>query len=100
MRQISALILMWLAISSIACQTPRAGAPLAQGVRGDDAVARLKFQRQIVDRRICSNDDAFHLLIQYANGQDPCGAYAERVSWLKSRQMLPDGFDRPADEAI
>jgi hypothetical protein len=97
MRRLGAIIFVCLAIG---CTTPRAGTPLAQNVRADDSLGRLKYQRQIVERRICSNDDAFHLLIQYTNGQDPCGDYTQRVSWLKSRQMLPDGFDRPADEAI
>src|SRR3954466_8698455 len=82
------------------CTLPRAGTPLAQDVRADDPMGKLKFQRQITQRRICSNDDAFHLLIQYANGEDPCEDYTARLQWLRQRQMLPDGFDRPADEAI
>ena len=100
MRRISAIIFCYLAMSTAGCATPRAGTPLAQDIRADDSLGRLKYQRKIVERRICSNDDAFHLLIQYANGEDSCASYGERVSWLKSRQMLPDGFDRPADEAI
>src|SRR4051794_32058631 len=84
------------------CATPRAGTPLTQGVAGNDMRSRLNYQRQITDRRICSNDDAFHLLIQFANdgNVDPCADYTQRLQWLNDRRMLPASFDRPADEAI
>src|SRR3954464_14689446 len=93
-------LLLTLLCCIAGCTLPRAGTPLAQDVRADDPMGKLKFQRQITQRRICSNDDAFHLLIEYANGDDPCADYAARLQWLRQRQMLPDGFDRPADEAI
>jgi hypothetical protein len=95
----TAIAIMFLMLAG--CVMPRAGAPLTQSVHGNDTRSRLMYQRQITDRRICGNDDAFHLLIQYTNqGVDPCGDYARRVQWLDARRMLPDHFDRPADEAV
>src|SRR3954466_4071797 len=82
------------------CTPPRAGAPVVAKVHGDDVRSRIQFQRQITDRRICTNDDAFHLVIAYGNQNDPCENYDQRVAWLRERKMLPAGFNRPADEAV
>jgi hypothetical protein len=49
---------------------------------------------------VTSNDEAFHGLLLYADGQDPANDYAGRVKTLKSRKMLPANFDRPADQAV
>jgi hypothetical protein len=83
----------------VGCAMPRTEAPVTQTVNVSDVRGRLTYQRTIADRPVCSNDDAFHLLIQYVNKTDPCETYQERVDWLRSRQMLPADFDRPADEA-
>lgn len=100
MQSLCRVIFVCIVIVVAGCTTPRAGTPLSQELHADQPLAKLKFQREITQRRICSNDDAFHLLIQYANGNDLCADYPARVQWLKQRQMLPDGFDRPAAEAI
>ena len=69
----------------IGCATPRAGEPVVQSVKADGIRGRLAFQRQITERKICSNDDAFHLLIQYTNREDPCADYSARLQWLRER---------------
>src|SRR4051812_47837696 len=67
-----------LFFSSFACTTPHGGAPVVAKVHRDDMKSRIQFQRQITERKICTNDDAFHLLIAYSNQSDPCEGYDQR----------------------
>ena len=46
------------------------------------------------------NDDAFHGLLLYLDGEDTAADYAGRVGTLKSRKLLPADFSRPANEAV
>jgi hypothetical protein len=84
----------------LGCTAPRAGTPVTQDIKTDSVRGRIQYQRQITERRICSNDDAFHLLIQYVNQSDPCEAYPQRLQWLNERQMLPEQFAGQAEDAI
>ena len=65
-----------------------------------DDNAQFEFWRQLSERPLTSNDDAFHGLLLYLNQNDPANDYSGRVKLLKDRKMLPAGFDRPGDEAV
>lgn len=94
------LTMTLLASALVGCATPTAGPAVTQTIKTDTVLGRARYQRELAKRRICTNDDAFHMLIDYVNNVDACDDYADRVRWLSERQMLPNGFDRPADEAI
>jgi hypothetical protein len=67
---------------------------------GNDPDSQLEFWHTLATRPVTSNDEAFHGLLLYADGQDPANDYPSRVKTLKTRKMLPVHFDRPADEAV
>src|SRR6266550_3073525 len=74
---LTGLVLVWFVTG---CQSARVSQPLT--------------------RTITCNDDAFHGLILYLDQSDPNSDYVSRVEALKSRGLLPRGFDRSGDEAV
>jgi len=93
---LAALILL----SGVGCHTAKVAQPLTGKLAGNDPDSQLEFWHTLATRPITSNDEAFHGLLLYANGEDPARDYAGRVAALKERKMLPKKFDRPADEAV
>src|SRR5205807_916243 len=49
---------------------------------------------------IATNNDAFHGLLIYLDGDDAATGYEARVAMLKQRNMLPRDFNGAADDAI
>jgi predicted small secreted protein len=100
-RTVPLLFIIVATLTLAACATPpSAGEPVAVRHGGADADAQLEFWHALHDRRLTSNDDAFHGMLLFLDGKDEATDYAGRVATLKSRGMLPDDFDRPADEAV
>src|SRR5438067_2623124 len=79
------------------CHTAKVAQPLTGKLSGNDPDSQLEFWHTLATRPVTSNDEAFHGLLLYADGQDAAKDYAARVSELKLRKMLPANFDRPAD---
>jgi hypothetical protein len=82
------------------CHTAKVAQPLTGKLSGNDPDSQLEFWHTLATRPVTSNDEAFHGLLLYADGQDPANDYTGRVKTLKSRKMLPANFDRPADQAV
>src|SRR3954470_24302214 len=82
------------------CHTAKVAQPLTGKLAGNDPDSQLEFWHTLATRPVTSNDEAFHGLLLYADGQDPDNDYASRVKTLKSRKMLANNFDRPADQAV
>jgi hypothetical protein len=74
--------------------------PLTRQIKGDDAMSEIRYWHTLADRPVTCNDEAFHGLLMYLDGDDPAKDYPARVTTLKSRGMLPANFDRPANEAV
>jgi hypothetical protein len=89
-----------LLVGVLGCQTARVNRPLTGEVGGNDANEQLEFWHRLADRPVTSNDEAFHGLLMFLDGDDPAEDYAGRVNALKSRGMLPAGFDEPAGRAV
>jgi hypothetical protein len=69
----------------------------SQLVRDEDgAEDKTEFWYQLARRPVATNDDAFHALLLYLDGDDPAAGYAGRVRLLKQRRMLAANFDEPA----
>ncbi len=62
--------------------------------------SQLNFWHELANRRLASNDDAFHGVLLDLDGHDKCADYAQRVAALKSRGMLKASFDEPANSAV
>ena len=67
---------------------------------GSDLDAQMEFWHQLAEKPFTSNDDAFHGLLLYMDGKDDAETYDARVANLRSRNMLPKGFDEPGDVAV
>lgn len=82
------------------CQTATVDQPLTADSAGNDPAAQLQFWHSLSQRPVTSNDEAFHALLLYLDGQDSASGYEQRVELLTQRGVLPEGFDRPGNEAV
>jgi hypothetical protein len=87
-------------LCGVGCHTAHVTQPLPEKLYSNDADAQMDFWHTLEERKLTSNDEAFHGLLLYFDGSDKTRSYAERVALLKSRRMLSPKFDRPADEAV
>lgn len=81
------------------CQTAHEIHPLDAKLYSNDADAQLDFWHTLASRKLATNDEAFHGMLLYLDGNDPAANYNERVKLLKSRKMLAASFNEPANEA-
>jgi hypothetical protein len=93
---------IWLApfLLLVGCHSAHVAEPLTQKFGGNAPEAQMDFWHALGERPVTCNDEAFHGLLLYVDGQDPANDYAGRVDLLKSRRMLPQHFDKPAEEAV
>ena len=82
------------------CQIKPVAQPLAPELSGSDPEAQMEFWHTLVDRKITSNDEAFHGLLLFLDHEDPSEDYEARVALLKERQMIPESFNQPAGAPI
>ena len=71
-----------------------------QAEGGNDADSQLEFWHTLAERRVTSNDEAFHGLLLDLDSKDEAADYGGRVSALKARKLLPADFARPANEGV
>ncbi len=90
-----ALSLSLLLLTS-GCKSTTASA-LPKALSGNDPNSQMDFWHTLPERKAVSNDEAFHALLLFADGQDPADAYPDRVRLLKDRKMLPPGFNDAAE---
>ena len=82
------------------CQTARVERPLTLDHGGNDDFEQLEFWHGLADRPVTSNDDAFHGLLLFLDGNDSAGNYEARVAELRSRRLVTRSFNQPADQAV
>ncbi|MCC6580892.1 MAG: hypothetical protein IT440_10665 [Phycisphaeraceae bacterium] len=82
------------------CQRAQVAQPLTQDMAGDDPDTQMAFWHTLEQRRLTSNDEAFHALLLFLDGSDKAADYAGRVEALRSRGYLPRSFARPANEGV
>ena len=94
-------VLMVMTLGLGACQSARVEQPMsAELLRSQDVDDQMDFWHNLAQRPMVANDEAFHALLLFADGQDTSEDYEARVANLKARGMLPGSFDAPADHAI
>jgi hypothetical protein len=94
----SAFLLMSVLLAG--CQTARVANPLTTELAGNDPQQQLDFWHTLATRPVTSNDEAFHGLLLYTDGEDPAQSYDQRVTTLKQRKMLPADFDESPEAAV
>jgi hypothetical protein len=85
---------------SLGCHQAHVQQPLSKDLLTNDPDAQINFWHTLTDQPVCSNDAAFHGLLLYFDNKDDCADYPARVALLKSRGMLSEGFDQPADVGV
>ena len=91
---------MLICLALTGCQTAHVSRPLTSDLGSNDPGEQLEFWDKLAEQSVTSNDDAFHGLLMFLDGDDPASDYAGRVRELKHRRMLPQGFDQPAERAV
>ena len=97
---VMACLLVVSAILLGGCQAAHVPDSAISAFPGDDASSQLAFWHDLAERKLTSNDDAFHGLLLYLDSTDPSTSYDQRVATLKSRGLLPAHFAEPGDLAI
>jgi hypothetical protein len=85
---------------AMGCHTAKVANPLTDKLAGNEPEAQIEFWHTLAERPLTSNDEAFHGILLYADGEDPAKDYPDRVQILKSRKMLPTSFHAQADQAV
>ncbi len=84
----------------VGCKQTTVAEPLTQELAGNEPEAQMAFWHTLGERGLASNDEAFHGVLLYLDGESEAMSYEQRVAILKERDILPASFDRPADEAL
>src|SRR6266567_4049925 len=92
-------LLLVSAVGGGGCRAPAAVA-LPAALAGNDPQAQIDFWHTLPWRHAASNDEAFHAILLFADGQDGAKDYPGRVELLKKKRMLPGDFDERADQAV
>ena len=100
LRNVAVFAALTAAAVSTSCQSAHVDQPLTNTLGGNDPEAQLDFWHTLADRPVTSNDDAFHGLLLFLDGQDPANDYAGRVAELKKRGLLSGGFNQSAGQAV
>src|SRR4051794_18302556 len=80
--------------------TANVAQPLTAELAKNDPDAQVEFWHALPDRKAVSNDEAFHGLLLFADGEDKAADYAGRVEALKERKMLSADFSGAAGEPV
>src|SRR5215203_2557573 len=94
------MVLIGISLLACGCQTTPVTNSLTTELGGSEPDDQIEFWDRLTDKPLTSNDEAFHGLLLYMDAKDDGGSYDARVSNLRSRNMLPKGFDEPADVAV
>ena len=96
----TALRLNLIAALLCGCSAATVSEPLTRQLAGNDPETQLEFWHELAMRPVTSNDEAFHGLLLFMDERDDSPDYPGRVHQLQKRQMLPRGFDQPAEAAL
>ena len=89
-----------LLVALAGCQTSKVAQPLAPEIAGNDPEAQLEFWHALPQRKAISNDEGFHAILLFVDGQDAATDYDGRVQLLTERKMLPSGFKESAGQTL
>ncbi len=99
-RRWAGVLVAVVCLSLACCRAAQVAEPLTGELAGNDPETQMAFWYTLAERPVVSNDEAFHGLLLFLDGVDESEDYAGRVATLKSRGMLPNGFDARANEGV
>lgn len=82
------------------CHTAHVSESVASKYGANDPDAQIEFWHALGEKTVTCNDDAFHGLLIYVDGDDKSETYVGRVDTLKSRGLLPANFNAPPTQAV
>lgn len=97
--KIALLVTAMAGMALSGCATGVVENPLTTRLSGDDPDTQIEFLHDLADRKLTSNDEAFHALLMFADGKSPA-SYDARVAMLKQEGLVSQGFDEPANHAV
>ena len=74
--------------------------PLTVKHAGSDADSQMEFWHTLTERKITSNDEAFHAALLLFYGEDESVDFNQRVDHLKERGFIGPDFNGKANEAV
>ncbi len=89
-----------LSCCAAGCQSARVADPLTHSFAGADPQQQLEFFHRLAERPVTSNDEAFHGVLLFVNGQDGASDFAARCQALRAKGMLAQEFAQGPDQAI
>ncbi len=99
-RTIRILSLVGLAILIGGCASTHVPDSVMPRLAGNEPAQQMDYWHEMAVKPLASNDEAFHGLLLYLDGKDDAADYDARVAELRSRGLLPRGFNQPADNAL
>ena len=97
--RLSAFICGFVALLS-GCARPVVTEPLTGKLGGNDLDQQLEFWHQLADQPVCSNDEAFHGLLLFLDGESKADTYDARMKELQSRGLLSQKFAEAPGTAV
>jgi hypothetical protein len=96
------VIMMVLLLLITGCARTVVQQPMTKTVASikDPLSAQMEFWHGLTNCPVTCNDDAFHGLLLFLDGDDSKTNYADRVAELKERKLIPGYFNSPANEAV
>ena len=87
------LVMLAIAFALGGCQSTRVSSSLLPEYGGNSDEAHMNFWHNLAEKRLTSNDEAFHALLLFAQGEDHARTYNGRVMDMKAAGYLPADFD-------
>ncbi len=98
--RISLLLACVMPLAMTGCQSAQVTENLTEQYAGNNLDSQMNFWHSLNDKKLISNDEAFHGALLFYCGEDHSKNYDERVWRLKEDGFLPDSFSGADNEAI
>ncbi len=94
------LLVTLFAILAVGCQPTKVNRTLMPNFAGNADEVQMEFWHRLAEKKLTSNNEAFHALLIFVEGEDKYERYYQRVDALKRKGMLMPDFEGKANEAV
>ncbi len=99
-RWIMACIVAPSAVLVMGCARTTVETSLAAAVKAGDVNAELDFWDAIAERAVVCNDEGFHGLLLFSDGEDRATSYEQRLAAARERGWVADSWSEPGNLAM
>jgi hypothetical protein len=96
----SLLVTYVMALAMTGCETAEVTTSLTSQYPGNDMDSQMNFWHSLNDKKLISNDEAFHGVMLFYCGEDHSKNYEERIWRLSEDSFLPSEYKGKENEAI